>query len=446
MATFRFLDLPTSIRDQIYEELLVPPVIKHGDGCISQDAACTNILYATRQIYVEASDAFYSKNLFTMICRNGGESYEVLDDLDRDKLRILYDVKDASKIAQCKRFAMSMEIITISQLCKATSTPLYVVSAAALPYFASGIIGEYKFVTGTGTVRMKIENIFRYTTLKFSELVFGGFLSAERLPIFLTLQIEGPIEPSYKRSMMQNCVQQKAYGKEELGCASYEMGIRCYRDRVWFRMRMEREKGSGMHKEIPEPQIHELPRLMLRMYDIFWDYHKYREREFGHTCGTAHCIFNAIGDTFTVLVHGYFLAADRDPEKGADNHIQALRAAEDGLKYLNRDDRLMFPRAFVGAFATVEETENAIRAVNSRKATLSRKAAEACAKLGYPMEAEQYMADFQAYKPIRFVPTKEHMVKISNRAWPPVPGLVIKPILWRKDDRRFWSRVRSSSF
>jgi hypothetical protein len=407
MAALRFLDLPTIVRDQIYTELLVPPVIKHEDGCITQDPACIEILFVNREIYAEASDIFYSKNLFTVISSNSKSKVGVFEDLNRDKLRIMYDVKDATKIAQCNRFAMSMEILILNRLYKATSTPFYVLPAAILPYFAGFII------TGTGAVRMKVEHTFRYTISRFSELVFGRFLTAERLPKFRALRIEGLIEPSYRHSMIQNCVQQTIYDAHELGCAHYENGINSIGNHVY--RRIHEEKGaSNVATLISESQTHELPRLMLRMYDIFWDYHTYLEREFGHSCGAVKLFFRTIGRTIFLLVDSYLFAADRDPEKSVDIHIQALSAAEEGLKYLNRDDRLIFPQMVDDSFGQEGGVGSSFNVINGTKAKLSRKAAEVCIRLGYVMEADQYMIDSITYEPNKYAPTLD-MTMVSNR-------------------------------
>ncbi|KAF2740277.1 hypothetical protein EJ04DRAFT_572556 [Polyplosphaeria fusca] len=106
-----FLDLPILVREQIYLELLVPPIIEE-DQAIKQETPCTNILYANRQIYAESSHIFYSKNLFTVVCCNYPN---LIKGRHRKEVPVAYNIISPVKIAQCKRFAMTLEFLCMKR-------------------------------------------------------------------------------------------------------------------------------------------------------------------------------------------------------------------------------------------------------------------------------------------------------------------------------------------
>lgn len=460
MTPFRFLDLPILVRDQIYTELLVLPITESGNEIVFQEAPPTDIFYTNKQIYAEASDIFYSQNLFTVVSTNYDE--EILEKKTRQNIPIFCEPKDTSKIAHCSRFALTIEILDVSQLFPATGTPAFIVTAHALPYLA-----RY-YPKCLRTVRMKVEHTFRYTTSRFSQLTFERFYAAMKRPQIGALQIEGSIESSHFREMVRSCVHH-----DQSACDDFKEYLRAYKNRVWFRMQVEYHKESYMEEEIPEAQVHELPKLMIRMYDVFWDCHIYRERELQASCGTSGVeLFVRVAKLYNTLIHGYFLAAQRyyDRQSSAkkqtrsslrprgliglcchlpyvldgimmsptkhlgqavvEAHVQALRAAQEGITYLNRDDRIMYADK-IGT----KEGEKLQLSPNFAKATLSRRASEACSRLGRPAEAKAYRADCLMYGVGAEADPRERRMKFAEIDWPTEPRMPIEVILWRKQEK-----------
>lgn len=88
MESFRVMDLPRELRDNIYEHcLVVPGDIVHYPEYYSHDritdykdrklTGFLSLLYVSKQVYEEASPIFYSKNTFRITAtgtdlRNGG--------------------------------------------------------------------------------------------------------------------------------------------------------------------------------------------------------------------------------------------------------------------------------------------------------------------------------------------------------------------------------------
>lgn len=110
MARIQFLNLPELVRDQIYTELLVPSVAKLDNGNATQELPYVNILHTNRKIYTEASDVFYSQKLPVIVSANGPTFLREGTIKDTPKLS---ETKDESKIAACKRFAMTIELLCI---------------------------------------------------------------------------------------------------------------------------------------------------------------------------------------------------------------------------------------------------------------------------------------------------------------------------------------------
>jgi hypothetical protein len=428
MTYLRFLDFPVTVRDQIYTELLVPPVFQVDEHHITQGPPSTNIIYTNKQIYAESSDVFYSKNLFTVICTN---SPQLLCEQPRSKMPIFAEPKDPLKVAQCHRFAMTMELLGIDQETSSKSIPAFVISARALPFFATALIGEFQFHSGIGNgfcvVRMKIENTFRYSTSRFSTLTFGRLLTAEVFPKFNCLRIEGNILDEHRRAMLCNFLNELEYA-----CAFFGLAVDAFRHRVWFRMRNEDRENpnEGIKVEIPDAQTCELPRLLLRMYDIFWDCHDYRVRELEHECTTGtRYQFIRMADMYNTLIQGYVLAAKRHPElpeRVVDAYTKALHAAEEGIAYLNREDRLMDSKILT--------TEADLLKVNSAKTLLSLKAAKACSKLGNEKAAGNYIEDAAIYSPDMFPTAADRLLKLHWKLWPTEPLVTTRPILWRNTE------------
>ncbi|KAF2796018.1 hypothetical protein K505DRAFT_359699 [Melanomma pulvis-pyrius CBS 109.77] len=423
MVYLRFLDFPVSIRDQIYAELLVPHIIKVDEFNVTQSLLFTDILYTNKQIYTESSDVLYTRNLLIVISTN---SKTLLAEQTRNKTPIFSVPKNPSTVTQCHRFAMTIELIGIDDEATENGTPAFVISAKALPCFATSLIGKYTFRSGVGygiaAVRMKVENTFRYSTARFSNLTFGRLLSAEHLPKFNCLRIEGQILEEHHHAMARDYL-----NESEHSCGFFGLGLDAYRHRVWFRMRNEDREAhnQGIKLETPDSQIHRLPRLLLRFFDIFWDCHNYRVHELGHNCSMDACYqFARMADMYNTLVQGYVLAAKRHPERATNSYTQALHAAEEGIMYLNRDDRFVRSKA--------DTTEAAILKVNSAKTLLSLKAAKACSKLGDEKAARKYIEDAAIYSPIMFPAVMDRLAKLFWKTWPAEPLVTTTPILWNK--------------
>ena len=428
MTYLRFLDFPVTVRDQIYTELLVPPIVQVDEHHITQGPPSINILYTNKQIYAESSDVFYSKNLFTVIRTN---SLQLLCEQPRSKMSIFAEPKDPLKITQSHRFAMTMEILGMDLQTASKSIPAFIISAQALPFFATALIGKFFFRSGLGNglcvVRMKIENTFRYSTSRFSALTFGRLLTAEMFPKFNCLRIEGNILDEHRRATLCNFL-----NEDENACGFLALAIDTFRHRLWFRLLSEDRENpnEGIKLEITDGHVYELPRLLLRLYDIFWDCHDYRVRELEHECTTdTRYQFTRMADMYNTLIQGYVLAAKRHPEflEGVvDAYTKALRVAEEGIAYLNREDRLINSK--------ISTTEADLLKVNSAKTLLSLKAAKACSKLGNEKAAKKYTEDAAVYSPDMFPTAADRLLKLSWKSWPVTPLVTTKPILWRNPE------------
>ncbi|KAF2689169.1 hypothetical protein K458DRAFT_383828 [Lentithecium fluviatile CBS 122367] len=429
------LDLPLTIRQQIYEELLLPPITQKEDGKLSQEDATVDIFYTNRQVYAESSDVFYAKNIFIVISSNTDTLFE---QGTYEKTPVFRKVRDPRKITQCPRFAMTMEFLGISQLLAAHGTPQFIVTAQALPLFATALNGKYKHGIGCGMVQMQVQQTFRYTTERFSELVFGRFLSAERLPRFVALKVDGTIDDDYIYAIMSLCA-----NDETSSCSHFSLGLRCYKDRVWYRMQKEYDPdGQSMREEIPDGQTHELPRLMLRMLEISWSCHDYRQSHLGHKCdgilADGPYRFGEAADLYNVLALSYMLAAKRAkeyPEQAKHAYLQARKAAEDGIKYLCRDDRVAFPDVIDGP--DDERRLSQIERLNRARSLLSLKAAKACSKLGDRKAATAYTVDVIVDAPYFNPGVKERLLRLSWKDWPDLPDdspYIGPAILWKMRD------------
>jgi hypothetical protein len=418
MAHLRFLDFPITIRQQIYTELLIPIFDRDAEGKFAHDITNTSILFVNRQIYAESSDVFYAQNLFAVISSNTDEN---VAEITREKTPIFVYVENPSKVAQCPRFAMSMEIFNLTQKAPVRSTPKYVITAQMLPLFLTALIGECRFVSSNGQVaQIQTHETFRYTIPKFSELVFGRLLSANRFPKFCALRIEGSIQPSHQRALMEKCTM-----IEDHACAYFTLALLCYKNRVRYRMACENEPDSkGIKEEIPEHQILALPKLMLRMSDIFMDCHLYHIREFEHPCESGQeSLFLGVMDLYNLLVLGYLLAAKRDPKRASDTYLAARQAIEIGISYLNRDDSFVFHNV---------ENARSARSFRNAKAKVSLNASKICKKLGDRQAAVAYMNDAGDY--IGMCSVRDKLLKMTWYNWPDLPpeSHLIRPaVLWR---------------
>ena len=423
MSHLPFLDFPLTIRQQIYAELLISPFHQDAKGNYSHAPFATNILHVNRKIYSESSELFYGKNLFVVIRSNSEEN---LVEITAKKTPIFLDAP--SRVAQCTRFAASIEILGIKQLRPAQSAPLYIITAAALPLFASAMVGDVQYSNGGGVVQIQTHEKFRYTDARFSELLFGQLLSANRLPRFDALRIEGTIQPDHHRSLMERCISNQYHA-----CGFFSLGMRCFRDRVWFRMYMENKPNSaGIKNEIPEHQIHELPRLILRMTDIFWSSHEYQMRELDHPCSKQQVhLFDSAVDSYDALILSYLLAAQRHPDRASEAYMEARKAAESGISYLNRDDRIIYD-SNIGATDMGNDTKR-VQLLQRAKARLSLKAAKVCRKMGDRKAAASYIKDAGRQDPMSNA--REKLLTLGWGDWPQMtPQSRHPPVLWKTED------------
>jgi hypothetical protein len=103
MAPIGFLDLPLTVRNHIYADLLVPQSVP--DTKIFFEPININILFTNRQIYKESSDIFYSQNLFTVIETN---DTSLIFNIPEKHVTIF--ARNLVNIEHCKRIAMTVEM------------------------------------------------------------------------------------------------------------------------------------------------------------------------------------------------------------------------------------------------------------------------------------------------------------------------------------------------
>ncbi|KAF2182035.1 hypothetical protein K469DRAFT_252649 [Zopfia rhizophila CBS 207.26] len=415
MDCLLFLDFPVTIRDQIYAELLVPPVTKADNQTYTKEPLSTSILYTNKQIYAEASDILYTKNLFVVIMTNDPETFATLH---RGHIPTIVQVKNSSKIAQCQRFAMTMEFLLSSHKLPSISTTFAVIPAWSLPHFASVLAMK----NASWTAHFKVENCFRYTPSRISELLFGRFLSAEMLPKFAALSIGSPVDERYRNDMIRDCV-----NVNENSCTIIFMSIRACLDRVQFRMLHDDDSlDQGIRKEIPEAQIPEVPTLMLRLLDIFWDCHFRRARSLGHQCSVdVPYLFDEASCAYSLLAQAHCFAAARSSLKDINAYLEARRAAEAGIMYLKQRD------PFEDAEYVPDDDANKKREhVNKAKARLSLRASEACIGLRDRVSATEYILDASKYNPDMKPTAREQIIHLGDYKWPENPQGAKVAILW----------------
>ncbi|KAF2470014.1 uncharacterized protein BDR25DRAFT_343256 [Lindgomyces ingoldianus] len=374
MARRQILDLPVSIRDQIYTELLVPPVVQVDKETITQECPSINVLYTNRQIYAESSNILYASNLFTIITTN---SPDLFNKLPRARTPLI-EIKHPSRIAQTHRFAMMAEFLDLDTQIPSKSTPIFVASSQALPYLARGLRESV-------VVRFEVRNTFRYTVSRASKLLFGRFLAAERVPKFQAVQIDGPVDDEYRMAMNRDCVT-----TFNIACRLFHLGLIAYKDRVQFRMRVEHEgeDGHGVEEDIPEAQVTEIPKLLLRFIDIFWVCHDYRFLELGHSCNiTGRAWFLMASELYCTLAQGYVMAAKRSPSIASICYRKARCAAEEGIVYLSQKVRSL------DSPPTETDPEEWREAFKKAQVALSIKAANVSLALGDDDSARAYVLD-----------------------------------------------------
>jgi hypothetical protein len=114
MPPVGFLDLPLTVRNQIYTNLLVPELILDLKICWETSI---DILFTNRQIYEESSDIFYSKNLFVIIETNDAD---LIAEIPNENVSIF--AKSPATVSNCKRMAMRVEMYMFDNSLPATSS------------------------------------------------------------------------------------------------------------------------------------------------------------------------------------------------------------------------------------------------------------------------------------------------------------------------------------
>ncbi|KAF1967839.1 hypothetical protein BU23DRAFT_281537 [Bimuria novae-zelandiae CBS 107.79] len=208
-----FLDLPDTVREQIYTKLLVSPAIEiTGDipaGTIhcSDTHRCihTSILYTNRRIFNESSNILYAKNLFIIFNFNNHESPELASKITETFRRIPFrGIEETRKIVSRGRFSMVVNLFSVGRRLDTSGSgqPSCVITPEDLPLLLNCLTEES--VGGNdkpmAVVRFDVLNTFRYSSLRFAELVFGPLLEGWRVPLHVlkALSVEGRIDPGYQ--------------------------------------------------------------------------------------------------------------------------------------------------------------------------------------------------------------------------------------------------------
>lgn len=383
MSPKSFLDLPVTIREQIYTELLVPPAAQEGDYLFHPSDVATSILYTSRQVYTESSDIFYSKNLF-MVVRSDYNLFGLLSLKPPTRVhfpRLTTDKR--SRIAPHGRFAMSMELLSIGWrlgqepwFLQAT----FVITAQALRYFMDDLASALSRATQVSIGQLQIHNIFRYSKLRFAELVFGSVMSMQHLPALKALSVLGGLHQDYHQRLTAKLLHDQ--------------------DRIWYdfagayasyRSRIRDNMLPGRVKSDQEMQwnIANL-RYLLQALDIVWDFHA--TTGFQHNEHYANVtLFQCVADLYSKLVLAHLCEAKRHPDQSVSSYLAARRAAEEGILYLTSDYRLIDRRTFESFPSNIKEEH--MNFIGRAKATLSLKALKACIKLGDKAAARFYITD-----------------------------------------------------
>ncbi|KAJ4305709.1 hypothetical protein N0V90_001240 [Kalmusia sp. IMI 367209] len=351
---FRFLDLPLTIRQQIYSELLVPLLPEQ---------------FLHIQINAESSDIFYAKNLFTVISFNNQHQPEnILAHAIRRMA--LCTVDDPNKLASCSRFAMTMDILVIGRRISKDEQPSWVVPARALPYVTKCLEASPRFAGEAFVAQFRIHNTFRYEIDRFSELTFGRLLTALRVPYFTALSVKGPVHPDYHQRLVT-----KLTRVDESVWFDFGGAFATHKSWIWGHLTRLRD----MNWDLSMKQGFGESRLLLRGLDIVWDFHSYLNFRHNNFYAQA-SLFQSVADVYYLLSFAHLVHAKKHPQHATSIYLDARQAAEEGITYLNREDRFVDKHTFE-TFPEDIRREN-VHMVDRAKAMLCRKASKACVKLG----------------------------------------------------------------
>lgn len=421
MRTITFLDLPATIRMQIYTELLTPRASPRKRYVFQPEDIATSILYTNRQIYAESSDVFYSRNLFVVIKTDS----HTLAHMSKLRIGSYFPSVGAdrlSRVALPGRFAMSVELLSIgwqSGRKPRLVQPVFVITAEAMRYFMKHLLRAIEKAKRVFISRFELHNTFRYTSLRCAELLFGSVTSLHCLPALKALIIGGPVHQNYRQRLMAKILHDQ--------------------DRIWFDFAgaYALSKLYIQHRMLPQNVYSDLAmrknfedlRYLLQALKIVWDFHN--TTAFQHIKHYAKAtLFQCVAELYSQLALAHLIEAKRHPEQAYGSYSAARHAAENGIVYLTSDYRLIDQTTFDTFPASIKE-EN-MNLIGRAKATLSLKASKACVKLGDKPAARAYI--FNAHRQDRNMSPSVHELCLKLE-WKHLPDsseadVGWKPVLW----------------
>lgn len=385
MSLRSLLDLPVTVREQIYSELLVPPPPTPECHYVFRPAdVSTGIMYTSRQIWEESSYIFYAKNLFVSIHCDPYISEGLPSKPPITTLRIPFLPLDNTYEATLHgRFAMGLEFLNIGrQSGRNDSRSCLVITAQALCYLMDDLARlprmRPELAPQIIVARFEIHNTFRYAIPRFSELVFGSLISMQRLPNLKALDIRGPLVPSYRQRLMDKLL----HGQDRIWF-DFAGAFAANRSRLYEMLHLP-TYDLKMQKVIRKLQ------LLLRALDVVWDFHSSLDFRFNRHYAQS-SLFQSVADVYGMLVLVHLTRAKQIQDCVPSSFLDARSAAEQGIQYLNRDNRIVDLRTLENLPThTIRENVNI---ANRAKAVLSLKASKACTKLGDRKAAAVYITD-----------------------------------------------------
>lgn len=205
MSHFRFLDLPYTIREQIYQELLTRseykrPSLRIGTSIKNQRNA---ILRTNRQIYEESRPILYTCNLFVLVESNNNPLLKAV--LQQYQHKFLKNEAVQSSVFEDK-IAMTLSIFFFSPGCSSgTVRPRLLFPRSCLPYFFYKLRQPTcQAFTTAASLTLKINNRFHYTQDRIAELMLKPFKETEPLN-FLAVMVDDSIA-SHHTELRRKCV------------------------------------------------------------------------------------------------------------------------------------------------------------------------------------------------------------------------------------------------
>lgn len=229
MASKGFTDLPVTVREQIYAELLIAPAIED-PGILpsspknfnlvkgptkSRKHVSTGIMYTNRQIYIESSDLFYNKNLFTCVHFNDYYCRLESEQLVETIRSLCFAVLDSAEEIPNDQFAMSLQLARLGREWDGMHLEriAFVFPAQALPFLFKYLSMASIYSSEVVVAKFHIHNTFRYSLPRFSEHLFGALLAAKHFPKWKALSVHGSLDPRYMEQLVQKlpCDQERIW-------------------------------------------------------------------------------------------------------------------------------------------------------------------------------------------------------------------------------------------